>query len=107
MISIADTRVSRKQNLYRFQVDSYPKYDILRLYENKGRKGRENTVKTIYDEKGFAYLASLETGEILREKTASEIKKSVDRYFHCPHPQGHARDTFGKYMELLCNADFQ
>lgn len=78
MISIADTTVSRKQNLYRFQVDSYPKYDILRLYENKGRKGRENTVKTIYDEKGFAYLASLETGEILREKTASEIKKSVD-----------------------------
>lgn len=78
MISIADTTVSPKQNLYRFQVDSYPKYDVLRLYENKGRKGRENTVKTIYDEKGFAYLASLETGEILREKKASEIKRTVD-----------------------------
>ena len=78
MITIADTTVLRKQNLYRFQVDSYPKYDILRLYENKGRKGKENTVKTIYDGEGFAYLASLETGEVIREKKASEIKHSVD-----------------------------
>ena len=78
MISIADTTVLRKQNLYRFQVDSYPKYDILRLYENKGRKGKENTVKTIYDGEGFAYLANLETGEVIREKKASEIRHSVD-----------------------------
>lgn len=78
MIQFGDTSAARHENLYRFQVDTYPQYDILRLYENKGRKDSKRKIKTIYDEKGFAWYANTETGEILRPKRANEIKRCVD-----------------------------
>lgn len=78
MIRFGDTTAQNCENLYRFQVDSYPHYDMLRLYENHGRKAREKTVKTIYDESGYAWLADIATGEIIRRKKAPEIKRCVD-----------------------------
>ena len=41
MIEVANTNVSRDTKLYRVQVDEYeaPNYDILRVFENNGRKG--------------------------------------------------------------------
>ena len=80
MIEVANTNVSRDTKLYRVQVDEYeaPNYDILRVFENNGRKGIRKKVKTIYDDKGIAWLASVETGEILSRKPAREIKRCVD-----------------------------
>lgn len=78
VIRFGDTSVDRLANLYRFQIEEFPEYDILRMYENKGRKGNEKKTRTIYDGEGYAWSVSTETGEILRRKFASEIKHCVD-----------------------------
>ena len=78
MIQFSDTSAANSANLYRFQVDKYPQYDILRVYENHGRKAREKKTKTLYDEKGYAWVANIQTGEIIRQKHAFEIKRCVD-----------------------------
>lgn len=78
IIRFGDTSVARDTNLYRFQIDEYPEYDLLRVYENNGRKGVEKRTKTIYDEKGYAWKVNTNTGELLRRKLSSEIKRCVD-----------------------------
>lgn len=78
MIKLANTTVSRATNLYRFQVEEYPNCDLMRVYENTGRKGVEKRVKTVTDGNGEYYSACIETGEILRKRTPSEIKHIVD-----------------------------
>lgn len=78
MLALADTTVSRKENLYRFQIDTYRQYDILRMYKNYGRKGNEKKVKTIYDDDYNAWVCKLDTGEIVRKKQAFELKRCVD-----------------------------
>ncbi len=77
-IRFGNTNVGREANLYRFQIDEYPQYDILRVYENKGRAGIEKRTQTIYDDRGFAWVADRKTGEILRRKKPFYIKRSVD-----------------------------
>lgn len=78
MIKLANTTVSRATNLYRFQVEEYPNCDLMRVYENTGRKGVEKRVKTVTDGNGEYYSACVETGEILRKRTPSEVKYIVD-----------------------------
>lgn len=78
MIELADTTVSRDTNLYRFQIEEYPNYDLMRVYENKGRKGSQKCFKTISDGTGYYYLANKETGEIIRRRKPSEVKHIVD-----------------------------
>lgn len=80
MIAIGDTSVSRKEDLYRFQIERYdvPKFDLLRVYKNHGRKGIERRRKTISEENGYSWLVSTVTGEVLRKRRAIEIKHCVD-----------------------------
>lgn len=80
MIDFADTTVARREDLFRFQIEEYesPQYDLIRVYKNNGRKGIERKRKTIYDEDGYPWYASTETGEILRRKKANEVKFCVD-----------------------------
>lgn len=77
-IRFGDTSAGRYENLYRFQIDTYPNYDLLRMYENKGRKGVEKRTKTYYDNEGYSWKMSLSTGELLRRKTRSEIQRCLD-----------------------------
>ena len=78
MVKLANTTVARNTNLYRFQVEEYPHHDIMRVYENAGRKGIKKRVKTVTDGDGAYYVASVETGEILRCRKVSEVKHIVD-----------------------------
>ena len=78
VIRFGDTSVDRDANLYRFQIEEYPDYDILRMYKNYGRRGNEKFVKTIYDNNGYAWLVRTDTGEIVRRRQTAEIKRSVD-----------------------------
>lgn len=78
IIRFGDTSVDRDDNLYRFQIDEYPDYDLLRVYGNNGRKGVEKKTKTVYDENGYAWHADSKTGALLFRKLSSEIKKCVD-----------------------------
>lgn len=77
-IRFGDTSADRNDNLYRFQIDEYPDYDLLRMYGNNGRKGVEKKTKTVYDENGYAWQADTKTGVLLRRKLSSELKKCVD-----------------------------
>ena len=78
IVRFGDTSVERDANLYRFEIDEYPDYDLLRVYENNGRKGIEKKRKTVYDENGYAWYADTKTGKLLRRKSSLEIKRCVD-----------------------------